>query len=69
MTISQCIFLDENEHVLVYILLKFIPEGPIDNKLPLVQLMAWFHDLKQYIQASDIYVISASVTELQAIFN
>ena len=33
--------LNENDWIFVLILLKFIPNGPIDNKSSLVQIMAW----------------------------
>ena len=39
--ISKCIFLNGNVRILIKISLKFIPKGPIDNKLVLVQVMAW----------------------------
>ena len=39
--IFKCIFLNENAWILIKILLKFVPKGPI-NKIPtLVQIMAW----------------------------
>ena len=37
----KCVFLKENMCVVIEISLKFIPEGPIDNKSALVQVMAW----------------------------
>ena len=39
--IFKLIFLNENIGVLIIILLKFVPKGPIDNKSALVQVMAW----------------------------
>ena len=39
--IFKCIFLNENEWILIKILLKFIPECPINNISSLVQIMAW----------------------------
>ena len=39
--ISKCIFLNENEWILIRISLKFVPKGLIDNIPALVQLMAW----------------------------
>ena len=39
--ISKCIFLNGNVRISIKISLKFIPKGPIDNKLVLVQVMAW----------------------------
>ena len=35
------IFLNENVEILIDISLKFVPKGPINNNLALVQLMAW----------------------------
>ena len=35
------IFLTENVRILINISLTFVPVGPIDNKLALVQVMAW----------------------------
>ena len=37
----KCIFLNENDGILVRISLKFVPRSPIDNKSALVQVMAW----------------------------
>ena len=34
-------FFDKNVWVLIQISLKFIPKGPIDDKLTLVQVKAW----------------------------
>ena len=39
--IFKCIFLNENMWILIKILLKFVPEGPINNIPALVQIMAW----------------------------
>ena len=39
--ILQCIFLNENVWIPIEISLKFIPKGPIDNILALVQIMTW----------------------------
>ena len=39
--IFKCIFLNENFSILIKISLKFVPKGPIDNNLALVQIMAW----------------------------
>ena len=41
--IFKCIFLNENVRISIKISLKFLPNGPIDNKLALVQVMAWHH--------------------------
>ena len=35
------IFLNENDRIQIQISLKFVPWSPIDNKLALVQVMAW----------------------------
>ena len=35
------IFVDGNERMPIRISLKFVPMGPIDNKLALVKVMAW----------------------------
>ena len=37
----KCIFLNQNDRMLIQISLKFVPRSPIDNKLTLVQVMAW----------------------------
>ena len=34
--IFKCIFLNENDRILIQISLKFVPAGPIDNKTALV---------------------------------
>ena len=39
--IFNCIFLNENDKIPVYISLKYVPMSPIDNKPALVQVMAW----------------------------
>ena len=39
--IESRIFLNENIRISVRISLKFVPKDPIDNKSPLVQVMAW----------------------------
>ena len=39
--IFRCIFLYENFRSLIRISLNFVPNGPINNKLALVQMMAW----------------------------
>ena len=38
--IFNCFFLNENSKILLQISLKFVPKGPIDNKLVFVQVMA-----------------------------
>ena len=35
------IFLNENVWIAIKISLKFVPEGPFENKPALVQVMAW----------------------------
>ena len=37
----KCIFLNENDRILIRISLKFVSRSPIDNKTALVQVMAW----------------------------
>ena len=37
----QRIFLNKNVRILINISLKFVPKGPINNNLALVQIMAW----------------------------
>ena len=37
----KCIFLNENDRILIQISLKFVSKSPIDNKPPLVMVMAW----------------------------
>ena len=39
--ILKCIFLNENDWILITNSLKFIHKGPINNKPALVQVMAW----------------------------
>ena len=39
--IFKCIFLNEKFWISIEISLKFVPKGPINNKPPLVQIMAW----------------------------
>ena len=39
--IFKCIFLNEKFCIVIWISLKFVPKGPIDNKWSLVQVMAW----------------------------
>ena len=39
--IFKCIFLNENVWILIKISLKFVPQGPVNNILALVQIMAW----------------------------
>ena len=39
--ILRCIFVNENFLILIWISLKFVPKGLIDNNLALVQIMAW----------------------------
>ena len=39
--IFNCIFLNENDRILIQISLQFVPKSPIDNKPALVQVMAW----------------------------
>ena len=38
--VFKCIFINEF-CILIRISLNFVPKGPIDNKLTLVQVMAW----------------------------
>ena len=39
--IFNCIFLNENERILIQISLKYVLRSPIDNKPALVQVMTW----------------------------
>ena len=39
--IFKCIFLNENDIILIKISLKLVPRSPVDNKPALVQVMAW----------------------------
>ena len=39
--IFKYIFLNENDRIPIKMSLKFVPKGPINNILPLVQIMAW----------------------------
>ena len=40
-TIFRCIFMNEKFSILIKILLKFVPKGPIDNNPALVWIIAW----------------------------
>ena len=37
----ECIFLNENDRILIRISLKFVPRSPISNEPALVQVMVW----------------------------
>ena len=39
--IFKCIFLNQNNRIIIQISLKFIPRSPIDYKPEMVQAMAW----------------------------
>ena len=39
--IFKHIFFNENVRILIEISLKFVPNGPIENKSALVRVMAW----------------------------
>ena len=39
--IFKCIFMNENDCLLIRISLKFVPKGSIDDMHVLVQIMAW----------------------------
>ena len=39
--IFKCIFLNEKFCILIWISMKFVPTGPIDNKEAVVKVMAW----------------------------
>ena len=39
--IFKCIFLNDNDRILIEIALKFVPRSPINNQPILVQVMAW----------------------------
>ena len=39
--IFECIVVNENDRIPIQMSLKFVPRSPIDNKLTLVQVMAW----------------------------
>ena len=39
--ICRCIFLNENDRIMIKISLKYVHQGPIDNKSALFQVMAW----------------------------
>ena len=39
--IFKCIFLNENVWISIKVSLKFVPRGPINKILALVQIMAW----------------------------
>ena len=63
---NASIFLNENYYILVYISLKFVPHGFIENKLPLCRIIAWcWIDDKHlspsgwHISVTHIYVTTA----------
>ena len=37
----KCIFLNENDRILIRISLKFVPKSPMNHKSALVQVKAW----------------------------
>ena len=37
----KCIFLNENDRILIQISLKYVSMSPVENKPALVQVMAW----------------------------
>ena len=39
--IFKCIFMNEKFCISIQISLKIVPRGPVDNRLALVQVMAW----------------------------
>ena len=39
--ILKCTFINEETSILIETLLKFVPMDPIENKLTLIQVMAW----------------------------
>ena len=39
--IFNCIFLNENDRILIQISLKYVPRSPIGNKSALIQVMVW----------------------------
>ena len=39
--IFKCIFMNEKFCILIWILPKFVPKGPIDKKWALFQVMTW----------------------------
>ena len=40
--ISKCIFMNENFCILIWISLRFVPKGLIDNNSALIQVMVWW---------------------------
>ena len=49
--------------ILIQIWLKYIPKGPIDNKLALAQVMAISHCMKQCWQISSPLMVSLGLSE------
>ena len=39
--IFKCIFMNEKFYISIWMSPKFVPNGPINNKSALVQVMAW----------------------------
>ena len=66
--IFKCIFLNENVLISIKISLKFIPKGPINNILTLVQIMAWHWLGRQAITwTNDDYITDAYMRPLGSI--
>ena len=45
--ILESIFISDNACILIQILLKYIPKGPVDNKSALAQILAWHWTAKK----------------------
>ena len=54
--IFKCIFMNEKFGILIRISLKFVPNGPIDNKPALFQAMAWCRPEPMLTHLTDAYM-------------
>ena len=59
--IFNCIFLNENVWIPIKISLKFVPKGPINNILALVQIMAWRHSGNKPLSESMMVSLSTHI--------
>ena len=62
MTFFKCIFLNEHISISIKIPLKFVPEGPINNILTLVQKMAWRRSSDKALSEPVVVYLNYSVS-------
>ena len=65
--IFNCIFLNDNVYISIKIPLKFVPQGPINNILTLIQIMDWRHPGDKHLSEPMIVILLTHicVTRLQ----